>query len=68
MSDELIAIFQKALQTIDESDSDLNDVKIMRAFIAQGFEYFDYENKHRTSKKNDYDWMLARASRMGVNA
>jgi hypothetical protein len=68
MNERLTALFREALFLVGDTDLSMDDVKIMRAFIAQGFEYFDYENKHRTSKKDDYDWMLTKANKYGVNA
>ena len=69
MNEKLIELFHHGLFLLGgESEMSMDDVKILRAFLAEGFYKFSDENKHRQSKKEDYAWMLAKANKMGVNA
>lgn len=69
MDERLEELFHQGISLLgSESEMGFDDVKILRAFLAEGFYKFSTENKHRKSKKDDYAWMLAQANKMGVNA
>jgi len=69
MDERLIKLFHQGLSLLgSENEMSFDDVKILRAFLAEGFYKFSEENKHRQSKKEDYAWMLSQANKMGVNA
>jgi len=68
MNERLIKLVNDGLMLLGgSSEMSMDDVKILRAFLAQGFYDFSDKNKNRTSKKPDYDWMLNQAQKMGVN-
>lgn len=69
MDDRLIELFSQAIWSVGSNSDDftVDDIKIMRAYIAEGFYSFCDKNRNRTSKKSDYDWMLAQAKKFGVN-
>lgn len=69
MDDRLIALLGRGLYLLGSDGDNLtsDDIKIMRAFLAEGFYSFEQKNKYRHSARDDYSWMLAQAKKMGVN-
>lgn len=68
MNERLVELFGEGLFLLgSSSEMSMDDVKILRAFLAEGFYKFGEKNKNRKSNKDDYEWMLGQANRMGVN-
>lgn len=68
MDDKLTKIFKDGLFLLGcDSEMSIDDVKILRAWLADGFYKNEQDNKLRKSKKSDYEWMLKRAEMMGGN-
>ena len=68
MDEKLTQLFQDGLFLLGGgAEMSMDDTKILRAFLAEGFYRFADKNKARTSARTDYDWMLGQANKMGVN-
>lgn len=65
---ELTELFKQGLFLLGrDTEMSMDDVKILRAYLAEGFYSFQQKNKYRRSEKSDHAWMLLQAEKMGVN-
>jgi len=69
MNERIIAIFEQGIRLLgSNSEMPIEDWKILRGMLAEGFYSFCEKNKNRKSKKSDYEWLLSQVNKMGINA
>ncbi len=68
MNDELCELLNEGIFLLGaDSELGIENVRILRAWLAAGFYRFAEKNRHRKSALTDREWMTKQADKMGVN-